>query len=84
MKTYSGIMWIRARICHDVVVLHFSRMRSEGFLFLSGGLGAGSCLTRFRHVCAERSRRVRMGVAIGRCPSACLEHGSVRAALDRG
>ena len=34
----------------------FSRMRSEGFLFLSGGLGAGSCLTRFRGVCAERSR----------------------------
>ena len=63
------------------------RMRSEGFLFLSGGLGAGSCLTRFRHVCAERSRasasvrkrprHVRLGVAIGSCNSACLERACV-------
>ena len=41
-------------------------MRSEGFLFLSGGLGVGSCLTRFRRVCAERSR------AFAACP---LGHG---------
>ena len=35
----------------------FSRMRGAGFLFPSRGLGAGSCLTRFRGVCAERSVR---------------------------
>ena len=57
-------------IRHVSAGLNFSRMRSEKFLFLSGGLGAGSCLTRFRRVCAERSPRVRFGVAIGRCNSA--------------
>ena len=75
--------------CHS----SFSRMRSEGFLFLGAGPGAGLCLTRFRHVCAERSRtsaacsrRVRFGVAIGRYNSACLERvaACVRVDVSRG
>ena len=39
----------------------FSWMRSEGFLFLSGGLGAGSCLTRFRGLSAECPRACSLG-----------------------
>ena len=57
-------------------------MRSEGFLFLSGGLGAGSCLPRFRGVSAERPRRVRLGVAIARCNSARLERVAACVCMD--
>ena len=70
-------------------------MRSKGFLFLSGGLGAGSCLTCFRRESAAlgsiasvrgRPRLIRLGVAIGRCNSACLEHVApcVRVDVSRG
>ena len=38
----------------SLAILAFSRMHSEGFLFLSGDLGAGLRLPRFRHMCAER------------------------------
>ena len=46
-------------------------------------------MTRFRRVCASdrrRPQRVRLGVAIGRCNSACLEHvaSRVRMGLSRG
>ena len=77
MKQYGA----RMRQTAFLLLFCFSRMRKEGFLFLSGGLGAGSCLTRFRPSVRERprSRRVWLGVAIRRCDSACLEHVSLRA-----
>ena len=56
-------------------------MRSKRFLFLSGGLGAGSCLTRFPPLCAGRRtfagvrERPRASAAcpLGRCNLACFE-----------
>ena len=68
----------------------FSRMRSEGFLFLSGGLGAASCLTRFRGVWLLGAGIERVSSVLSRacvwtfCVAGVGNRGSVRAALQRG
>ena len=68
------------------MVLILSGMRSERFLFLSGGLTVfDSFLARVRRTSAnvrERPRRVRLGVTVGRCNSACLERVSACVCMD--
>ena len=64
----------------------FSRMRSEGFVFLSGGSGGGVVFDSFSRRVRRASASVR-GVSawawlLGRCNSACLERVATRVCMD--
>ena len=62
-------------------------MRSEGFLFLSGGLGGGSCLRRVRpsvrkrpHVSSRRCADCAVGIGEEQCLArrVCVGNGARR------
>ena len=56
-------------------------MRSEGFFFLTGGVGAGLRWPRFRGEVAERSQACSLGRGHGDWPSVVSSWGRVGAAV---